>query len=130
MVLSSILNFLIYFFSAMSCYVIFICIYDWVTPYHEMKLIRKGNVSAVISLGGALLGFSLPLAGVIKSSVSLLDLMIWASVALLIQISVHLIIRMLIPDLKNFIDKDVVAPALWHGICAVSVGLINAACMS
>ncbi|MBP9722922.1 MAG: DUF350 domain-containing protein [Gammaproteobacteria bacterium] len=128
--ITPILNFLIYFLSAITCSLIFIVIYDWVTPYHEVQLIRKGNLSAVISLGGALIGFILPLASVIRSSIDLLDLTLWALVALLVQISMHLLIRVFIPDLKKFIDQDIPAPALWHSFCAISIGLINAACMS
>ena len=52
----------VYFALALIVAMLFVVIYIWITPYHEFALIRDGNAAAAISLGGALVGFSLPLA--------------------------------------------------------------------
>ena len=66
-------NFLLYFGVALGFEALFIALYMAVTSHHETTLIKQGNSAAAISLGGAVLGFTLPLASVIVHSVSLVD---------------------------------------------------------
>ena len=54
--------FLVYFGVALAFQAVFIALYMAVTPHHEAALIKQGNAAAAISLGGAVLGFTLPLA--------------------------------------------------------------------
>jgi putative membrane protein len=81
--------FLLYFGVALVFEAIFIALYMAVTPHHEATLIKQGNAAAAISLGGAVLGFTLPLASSIIHSVSLLDMAVWSVVALLVQLAVY-----------------------------------------
>ncbi len=39
----------------------FLFLYKAITPYNEIELIRNKSQAAAISLGGALIGFSIPL---------------------------------------------------------------------
>lgn len=127
---NSLLFFSSYFLLSCVLILLFLLIYQMVTPYHEVELMKQGNIASVISLGGALVGFCLPLASIIRHSIGLIDLSIWAGVALIVQILLHLVIRLFIPNLKVFINQNISGPALWHAICAISIGLINAACMA
>lgn len=43
--------------------------YIFITPYREIALIREGNAAAAAGLGGAILGFVLPLASTIVLAV-------------------------------------------------------------
>ena len=61
-------------------------IYQWVTPYHERTLIRDGQPAAAIALGGALIGYVLPLASALSHTVSLMEFAAWALLAGVIQI--------------------------------------------
>ena len=58
--------FLIAFAMAGAFTLAFKLIYQWVTPYHEHTLIREGNTAAAIALGGALIGYVLPLASALS----------------------------------------------------------------
>ena len=52
------------------------------TPHPEFTLIRQGNVAAAISLGGAIVGYTVPLAKAVSQSESISDLLVWGGVAL------------------------------------------------
>ena len=54
-------------------------------------------MAAALSIVGAFLGFCAPLASTIAHSVSILDVVIWAVVALIVQILVHFACRFLVP---------------------------------
>ncbi len=55
------LAYLIYIVTGFGLLVLFLLVYTRVTPHREFRLIREGNVAAALSLGGAVLGFSLTL---------------------------------------------------------------------
>ena len=66
---------LLYFALSIVLIAVFIAIYTAITPYREVALIRAGNTAAAVSLGGALLGFSLPLAQAVAQSGDLDDML-------------------------------------------------------
>jgi putative membrane protein len=109
---------------------LFLWIYVLITPWREFALIRAGNSAAAIALVGAMLGFCLPLANTIAHSVSLTDVVLWASVALLVQVAVHVGLRLLLPGLKDAIEADRTATGIAAGGFATCFGLINAACLT
>jgi putative membrane protein len=108
----------------------FLLIYSLVTPWREFRLIRSGNASAAFALVGALLGFCLPLANTIAHSVSLVDVVLWSLVALVVQVIVHIVMRLLLPDLKQAIEADKLSAGITAGGFATCFGLINAACLT
>jgi len=109
---------------------LFLLIYVMVTPWREFRLIRSGNTSAAIALIGALLGFCLPLANTIAHSVSLVDVVLWSLVALAVQVIVHIVMRLLLPDLKQAIEADRLSAGIMAGGFATCFGLISAACLT
>jgi len=109
---------------------LFLAVYAQITPWREYTLIRAGNSAAAIALIGALLGFCLPLANTIAHSISLVDVVIWALVALFVQVLVHVGMRMLLPQLKAAIEADRLAAGITAGGFATCFGLINAACLT
>ncbi len=122
--------FLAYFVVAIVLLALFLLIYLNVTPYHEMALIRAGNTAAAISLSGALLGFAMPVANVIAHSDTLLDLASWGAIAGVVQILAYLVARLALPQLNQDIPAGRTAPAVFLAVVSLSVGLINAACMT
>ena len=97
--------FLIAFAMAGAFTLAFKLIYQWVTPYHEHTLIRQGNTAAAIALGGALIGYVLPLASALSHTVSLMEFAAWALLAGVIQIVVFVTIsRMAFRNLVARID--------------------------
>ena len=96
--------FLLYFSLAMALLGLFIAVYVAVTPYKELTLIREGNQAAAISLGGAVVGFVLPLARAVTQSVSALDLVVWGLVALVVQVVVFFVVGKLVPRFAEAIS--------------------------
>ena len=109
---------------------VFLWVYVLITPWPEFRLIRAGNSAAAIALIGALLGFCLPLANTIAHSVSLTDLVLWSLVALVVQVGVHVVMRVLLPHLKKSIEADEIAAGVTAGGFSICFGLINAACLT
>ncbi len=122
--------FLLYFGVAIAFEAVFIALYMAVTPHHEATLIKKGNAAAAISLGGAVLGFTLPLASVIIHSVSLLDMAIWSAVALLVQLAVYLLVDFLLREVSRHIEEGNIAAATILAAASLAIGIINAASMT
>jgi putative membrane protein len=123
-------NFLRYIVVSFALAGLFLWIYVLITPWREFALIRGGNASAAVALIGALFGFCLPLANTIAHSVSLTDLVLWSLVALVVQVGVHLVMRVLLPHLKDSIEAGEMAAGVMAGGFSVCFGLINAACLT
>jgi putative membrane protein len=128
--LSTLPNFAAFFALSAALVCAFTALYLRVTPWSEIALIRQGNVTASLSLSGAIIGFVLPLAAVIAHSVALLDVLIWGIVASIVQLLVFGAIALLEPGLSARIEKDELAAGIFLGAASIAGGLINAACMS
>jgi putative membrane protein len=120
-------DFLIYFSVALLLLVAFTLVYVKVTPYDEIALIRAGNTAAAISLSGALLGFALPLASTVANAVNLIDLVLFALLATVVQLVVFVFARMLMPGLTASIEGGDIAKATFLAAVSISVGMLNAA---
>jgi putative membrane protein len=116
-------NFLLYTFSSLVLLGIFGKIYQWLTPYHEHEQIKAGKLAPAIALGGALIGFTLPLLSVSYHGVNYVDFLIWAGIVGVLQIILFKALYWLIP---MQIEEDNKAIALIYAILAFCVGLISA----
>lgn len=128
--LYGILGFCKYFFAALGFMMVFCQVYFWITPYDEIKLIREGKTAPAISFGGALLGFVLPLYSAITHSVGFIDMLIWAVVAMVMQVAIFGIVRLFFKDLVREIENDHSAAATLLAFFSVAIGLLNAASMT
>jgi len=122
--------FIVYFVISAALLVVFIFIYLRVTPYREIGLIKEGNAAAAASLSGAIIGFTLPLAHAVAQSANLVDMLIWALIALVVQLASYLIVRALIPALVRGIPEGKVAQGVFLGAVSIAAGILNAACMT
>jgi putative membrane protein len=116
-------NFLLYTFSSLVLLGIFGKIYQWLTPYHEGDSIKEGKVAPAIALGGALIGFTIPLLSVSYHGVNYVDFLIWAGIVGALQIVLFKALYWLIP---MQIEEDNRAIALIYAVLAFCVGLISA----
>lgn len=107
-----------------------VTIYQLITPYHELDLIRSGNTAAAISLSGAILGLALPLAFCMASSVNLLDIIIWGIVALVIQLLAYRIGDAVLKGLPARIESGEIGAALLVASIKLAVAMINAAAVA
>lgn len=128
--LPGLVDFCKYFAGAIGFLLMFCLIYCKITPYNEIKLIQNGNTSAAISFGGALLGFVLPLYSAITHSVDFTDMLIWSMIAMLVQFTTFGAVRLIFKGLVRDIEDDHVAAATLLAFCSVSIGILNAACMT
>ena len=128
--LSTLPTFLLYFVAASVLFAAFLTIYLRITPYAELVLIRQGNVAAAVSLVGAMVGFSLPVANVIMHSSSLLDMCLWSLIALVVQTIVYFLVSWLLPEFKRGIEQGNLAHATLLAGASVVAGILNAACMT
>jgi putative membrane protein len=128
--LSGIVGFCKYFAAAVGFVVVFCQVYCWITPYNELKLVREGNVAPAISFGGALIGFILPLYSAITHSVGFIDMLIWAVIAMVVQLTVFSIVKLFFKSLAREIENNHIAAATLLAFFSVAIGLLNAASMT
>lgn len=128
--LSGFPDFVAYFALALIFAAVFTVVYSRITPHHEFKLIREGNMAAVPALLGALLGFALPMRAAMGGAASLVDFGLWSLIAAVVQIGAYYVARMAMPDLSERIGHGEMAAGAWLGGVAVVVGVLNAAAMT
>ena len=127
--LAALLPFLLWFAVSIAYSAVFVCAYLWITPQHELELIRDGNESAAICLGGTLLGYVLPLASAMVHGANLVDFAVWAFVALLVQLAVYLVLRLAYRGLTGAIIANHVSVAILVACLSLASGILNAAAM-
>lgn len=123
-------DFLLYFVVALAAMAAFLVVYTLVTPHREVRLIRDGNLAAATSLGGAVIGFALPLASAIQHSVSIGDMAVWAVIALAVQLIVFGLVNAVLRHVSRQIEAGNLAAGLTLATAAIASGLLNAASMT
>jgi putative membrane protein len=126
----SVLSFIVYIIVAGVLFGLFQMAYTRLTPHKEFVQIREGNVAAAIALGGALIGFALPASNVITYSISVLDVVIWAVIAAVVQLLAFTATSMVLKDLSARITRGELAAAIYAASVSISVGFLNSACMT
>lgn len=121
---------ILHFLAAVAILCSGLLIYHLITPYHEIALIREGNLAAAISFSGAVLGLGIPIAFCLAASINILDILIWGIVTLAIQLACYRIADWVLKDLPRRIVEGEVGPALWLASLKLSVAAINAAAVS
>lgn len=130
--LAGLANFALYFGLSIVLLFVFKIVYAFVTPHDEWKLVKEDkNVSAAVGFGGAIIGFSLALAGAASNSSSLIDFAIWGLVALIAQTLAFAILRFtFMPKIAERIVNNEVSAGTMLAAVSVAVGVLNAACMT
>lgn len=119
-----------HFASALAFLFVFIAVYIRITPYKEIALIREGNTAAAASLSGAVLGYCIALASSVAHSVDLLDMLVWGSIALFVQLLAFFATRLMLPDLIKDVPENKLASGIFLGAISLGMGILNAACQS
>lgn len=119
-----------YFALAVVLLLVFVRLYTWVTPHDEFGLIRANNPAAAIAFAGAIIGFAWPLSSAITHSMSLLDCAIWGGIALIVQVLTFFISNAALKRLPQRISQGELAAGIFSAACSITVGMLNAACMS
>jgi putative membrane protein len=123
-------NFALCFVVSLALLGVFATLYSLMTAHHEMGLIRAGNKAAALSLGGAIVGFVIPMAKAIEQSSGLVDLLVWAAIAFVAQVAAYGLAAMLVPHLRRSIEDDHVASGILLAALSLAIGILNAASMT
>jgi putative membrane protein len=126
----AILAYLLHLLTAAAMVLAFFVIYTRITPFDEVLLVRQGNQAAAFSLGGTLVGFSITIASALLHTADYYQFLGWAAGAMLIQVLVFSIVTRALRMSKDQIEANNKAFGGLLGAIAVSVGLINAGCIS
>ncbi|MER2269435.1 DUF350 domain-containing protein [Methylobacterium oxalidis] len=122
--------FLAYFAVALGLVGLYLAVYLTATPHREIALIRADNAAAALALGASLIGYALPLSVAIYNAQTLLDCVIWGLVALVVQILIYWLVRLLVPDLSGRIARGELAGAILLAAASIAGGLVDAAAMT
>jgi len=104
-------------------------IYTKVTPFHEYELLRKGNVAAATVLSGAVVALAFPLAALLATTSSYVDILVWGTVAVALQLVTVIVLSHVLRGMMGMIEAGQVAGALPIVAAQLAVGLLNAAAM-
>ena len=102
-------------------------IYSKITTWNELDLIMEGNTAAAVSFSGAILGIAIPLAAALSSSISIWEIVVWGSVAIILQITVFLILDLVLPNLSEQIKANKIAAGIFIASNKIALALMNAA---
>ncbi|PGT84684.1 MULTISPECIES: DUF350 domain-containing protein [Bacillaceae] len=112
--------------------IIGIILFEVTTKNKEFELIKNGNKAAVYAFGGRILGLAIVLYSSISNSVNIFDMVIWGSIAIVMQIIIFYLAELLTPkfNITKAIDDDNQAVGLFLLFLSISIGLIIAASLT
>ena len=129
-VIGSLPAFASFFVTAIILMLAFLAIYVRITPYNELELIRAGNEAAAVSLGGAVIGFALPIAVSVAVSHNLYAMIGWGVVACVVQLLAYIVARLALPQLVLNIPQVKIASAIFLASLSLGIGILNAGCIA
>ncbi len=103
--------------------------YTALTPLRELSLVKDGNVAGGIVLAGTILALALPMAALLATSFTVIDIALWGIVALLLQLVTVGIVSGVLRGLRARIEAGNVAAALVLSASQIAMGLLNAGAM-
>jgi putative membrane protein len=126
----AILAYLLHLLTAVAMVLAFFVIYTRITPFDEVLLIRQGNQAAAFSLGGTLLGFSFTIASALWHTADYYQFLGWGAGGMLVQLLVFSVATTLLKMSKDQIEANNKAFGGLLGAISLSIGVINAGCIS
>jgi len=69
-----------------AIYIAGLFIYVKLTPHKELKLVQDGNMAAAVSFSALVLSLALPLAACLVNKFSLIDVAMWGTLSLFLQL--------------------------------------------
>jgi len=129
-VINSLPAFASFFVTAVVLLAVFLALYIFITPYSELALIRAGNEAAAVSLGGAVIGFALPIAVSVAVSHNLYAMIGWGLVACVVQLLTFTAARLALPTINHHIPQGNLASGIFLASLSIGVGILNAGCIA
>jgi len=125
-----IVNYALHLIAAGFLLLVFFMVYSWATPFDEMTLIRQGNVAAALTLGGAMIGFSMTVASGLVHTDALPSFLGWSAAAAAVQLLTYILVTRLLHMSKQQIEGNNVAFGLLLASISISVGAVSAGALS
>jgi putative membrane protein len=129
-VISSLPAFAGYFATAVGLLAVFVVLYVFVTPYSELTLIREGNTAAAVSLGGAIVGYAMPIAVSVAVSHNIGAMVGWGVVACVVQLLAYIVARFALPQINHAIPQGKLASGIFLASLSLGIGILNAGCIA
>lgn len=107
-------------------YLLGIVIYTRLTPHKELKLVQEGNMAAAISFSALVIGLALPLAACLVNKFGLIDVAIWGTVSLFLQLFLFRITDAIFRGMPERIEANEVPAATVLAAFKLSGSLILA----
>lgn len=105
-------------------------VYEKVTPFREIELIRVGNLTAAVTFAGAILGIAIPLAFAMNASLGLLDLLVWGVLTVILQALAYLACDFMLKDMRARVENNELAAGVVIMAIKLAVGGIIAAAVA
>jgi len=106
-----------------------VAIYVKVTPFREREMVAHGNAAAGTMLAGATLALAIPLAAMLATSGTFLDVLVWGIVALILQLITLGVVALVMRNFRTMIEGGNIAAAVTLAGAQIAVALLNAAAM-
>ena len=125
-----IVNYALHLVAAGLLLFVFFLVYTWLMPFKEITLIRQGNVAAALTLGGALIGFSMTVASGLVHTDALGSFVGWSAAAAVIQLLTYVFVSRLLHMSKQQIEGNNIAFGVLMASISISVGAVSAGGLS
>lgn len=125
-----VVTYLIYMVTALAMLGAFTLVYTAVTRYKEFELIREGNIAAVLSYGGALVGFSFTLCSSIAIHASYAMFLLWGLASMVVQLVVYVGVSQAVRGMNEAIEENNIAMGGLIGSISIAAGIVNAASLT
>jgi putative membrane protein len=125
-----IVNYALHLLAAGLLLFVFFLIYCRATPYDELTLIRQGNLAAALTLGGAMIGFSMTVASGLIHTDNLPAFVGWSAAAAAVQLLTYVLVTRLLSMSKQQIESNNVAFGVLIASISLSVGAVSAGALS
>ena len=106
-----------------------VIIYTRLTPFREREMVVHGNAAAGTMLAGATLALAIPLAAMLATSGTFLDVLVWGIVALILQLLTLGVVVLAMRNFRGMIEGGNIAAAITLAGAQIAVALLNAAAM-
>ncbi|GAK05169.1 LOW QUALITY PROTEIN: hypothetical protein JCM19037_3645 [Geomicrobium sp. JCM 19037] len=103
--------------------IVFMVIFEWVTPYKNWEAISEGNLAVALATGGKIFGVTNIFKFSIENNDSLLQMLMWGSFGFILLVVAYLIFEFLTPFFN--VDEQIANDNRAIGLLAfiLSVGL-------
>lgn len=103
---------ILYLFVVTIIYLVGMVIYVKLTPHRELELVQDGNMAAAITFSALAIGLALPLAACLVHKIGLIDVAVWGTMSLFLQLFLFRVTDFIFRGMPDRIENDETAPAL------------------